>query len=243
MTRIATLMHALAEMTDAETVAPFTGAAHYVVDASVLEMIQRTDCQDSIRAMIEAGVARLPYERVLLEFEAEPGCRRFVHLAEQGSAIRAETAALYRRRMATVSEHSATVAVTKNELRLETATAGNDGSAITLAVAMALLLLNTRGIERDVISPERLNKARRATGKPPIPSHTVLRIGTVYDRDGREVGDGHRRAMRVHMRAGHARNQACGPNRVDRHVVYIPPVLVNYRPGDEVPVPQRVVKR
>lgn len=106
------------------------------------------------------------------------------------------------------------------------------------------------------LSPEieaGIARASRSTGLPP----ETLRAFVLIESGGRpdvqtgsyrgllqlSPGDSHRRAMRVHMRAGHARNQACGQNRVDRHVVYIQPVLVNYRPGDEVPVPQRVVKR
>ncbi len=74
----------------------------------------------------------------------------------------------------------------------------------------------------------------------------LLRIGTVIDHLGRETSWSSGRHMPLHMRAGHVRHQACGKGRTDRRLVYIPPTLVNFRPGDEtkpVPQPKRVLTR
>lgn len=240
--RVATQLHRLTEMLGADA-DPFDGVAHYVIDQTLLDMAVRTDVQDSIAAMIEAEVAHLPHSPIVLEFEIAASARRFVRLAEDSGQITALAACLYRDRAATLAKSSAQVTVTAGGIAVSDGTAGADGHAIALAVAMALLLLNTRGVARDVIDTSRLNKARALHGKPRIPAHTLLRVGTVYDQSDRPVAmAGGRKSMRVHWRQGHARSQAHGPGRSDRRVVYIWPVLVNYA-GGEVLVPQKIVAR
>lgn len=122
-----------------------------------------------------------------------------------------------------------------------------------------LLLLNTRGIERQEFeAPARLNQIRAKKGKPPIPSHSIIRIGHVYNREGRVVSrDEHQRGHQsLHWRAGytaarwvtrkHERWVADRANDEGRHtvMVYVEPYLVNYDPLDATvpPIPERVVK-
>ena len=120
------------------------------------------------------------------------------------------------------------------------------------AVAMMLLMRNIGGVEREMVeAPEKLNKHRRAQGKPEIRTHTVVRIGHVYDREGRKVSVPTGRHMPVHLRAAHVRMQPHGApwraehpeladlpgNTETHHKVLIDAILVNYQDGDEVPLP------
>lgn len=121
-----------------------------------------------------------------------------------------------------------------------------------------MLLLNTRGIVREhVHSPTVLNRARAKHGKPPIPSHTIIRVGHVYERGGGAVpaGEHARRGQPLHWRAGytavrwitkrHAKWQAELANDMGTHqlLVYVEPYLVNYDPlVDKLPdIPERRV--
>lgn len=106
----------------------------------------------------------------------------------------------------------------------------------------AILFPHVKGLARTVEpAPEKLNKQRAAKGKPRIQEFTTIYIGRVEDASGKShayTG----RTMPVHMRAGHTRNQRYGKGREMVKTIYIAPVLVNFEPGDEVPVPRRVVK-
>jgi hypothetical protein len=97
-------------------------------------------------------------------------------------------------------------------------------------------------VEKEVHpAPAWINKKREKKGKPPINGFTRLYIGRVEDSSGKShayTG----RTMPVHMRSGHTRNQRYGKGRAMVKTIYIPPVLVNFKQGDEVPVPRRVVK-
>ena len=103
-----------------------------------------------------------------------------------------------------------------------------------------MLLLNTRGVEKEVVKCERLNRSRARQGHRPVPDHTVIRIGHVYDRSGHatSVGGGGREPMPVHWRRGHTRLQRIGHGRTQTKLVYIEPCLVNYIEGEDVPVPR-----
>lgn len=119
-------------------------------------------------------------------------------------------------------------------------------------LVLALLINNMPQLERHHVDPVKLNKARVRSGKSPISSHTVIRLGYVYDREGRKVPlTEANRTMPIHLRAGHMRNQPHGDAyraahpevQGDSHPVWIPPILVNYKDGDAVPVPKpRIVR-
>lgn len=123
-----------------------------------------------------------------------------------------------------------------------------------------LLLLNTRGITREeFVAPERLNQSRAKKGKPAIPSHTIIRVGHVYNRQGRPVSrvEHERGRQPLHWRAGytaarwvtrkHAEWDVAKADDAGRHtiLVYVNPYLVNYDPmnADALPpIPERRVK-
>jgi len=112
------------------------------------------------------------------------------------------------------------------------------------ALFAALLLMMTRGMEREVIEVERLNKQRIKHNKMPIPSHTYIRIGHVYQSDGSSRQYDERKSPRPHWRRGHIRNyRTKGGGTRPR---YIPPMLVAYHGDDianELIVPDYVVKK
>lgn len=105
------------------------------------------------------------------------------------------------------------------------------------ALTAVVALLKTKGIIQDKIEvPAKMNKSRAATGKPLIKDHTVIRIGHVYDRQGKAIEYNHTgRKMPVHWRAGHIRNQRFGPNRSKSYEIFIEAMLVNYTEGTPLP--------
>lgn len=215
---------------------------HFVVDQSALDMAMRADVQRCIEAMIEADVAHLPLNPMLIEFSVIETARRFVVLSEKAGGFMASVATLYPAALM-IGEKPSFVTLEHDQITV-TGGAGSDGEAAGVAVAMALLLINTRGISKDVVECGRLNKARVARGQPAIPAYSLLRIGTVYDSDGKGVASGGTRCVAPHLRSGHARQQPYGEGRTLRRYQWIPPVIVNFDPsGPEPRRPLKVVAR
>lgn len=83
----------------------------------------------------------------------------------------------------------------------------------------AMLILSTRGIPRETVrAPEKLQKARRKNGKPPIPSYervmsapyvTVIQARKARGRDVVGLGGTHASPV-AHLRMGHNRTYANG---------------------------------
>lgn len=113
--------------------------------------------------------------------------------------------------------------------------ASEDHFYVGRAIAYTLLVTNMRGIEKEVIEPTRLNKARALRGQPAIPPHTVLRLGHIYDRKGRSisVNEARRRQMPMHFRKGHTRQQRFGKGLEESKLIYIQPCIVNFDPASE----------
>lgn len=135
---------------------------------------------------------------------------------------------------------------------------------VVTAVMLTICMININGVERKLVDPVKLNKSREKSGKHKIATHTVVRLGHVYDRSGNRVAygpsaGGSRNPMRVHMRAAHTRRQPHGPDFLDseegqrykglasttdtHHIVLIDAVLVNYKDGTDLAKPlPKVVK-
>jgi len=92
------------------------------------------------------------------------------------------------------------------------------------------------------VSPK-LDKARLKRGLLPITrDYVTVHIGYVTDRDGkRHAVEEYGRHVRMHLRRGHTRNQACGPQLQDRREIWIPATLVNYQPNAEIVMPDYLV--
>lgn len=234
-------------------------SAHkYFIDEGVISILSREDVSLSISAMVQADVARLPFAPLLIEFFAP--CINEVNkvgrlhacvlLDEKVGAIRARNLVTYmgldEKLIARVAFKDTLITFDKGQIVIACAGDQLDGDVITIGIMCALLMLNVKGIEKEIIEPVKLNAARAKKGKSLVPAHTVIRIGTIYDRAGRgyryDGNPGTGRHVRVHMRRGHARHQACGEGQQDRKWVYIPPVLVNYRDGDSLPVVEQVIR-
>ena len=55
---------------------------------------------------------------------------------------------------------------------------------VGMAWFFTMLVMQTRGVEPEVIETVRLNKSRKASGKISVPHHTFIKIGHVYNKDG-----------------------------------------------------------
>jgi hypothetical protein len=223
-------------------------AAVYVVGGDVVEIMQREDVFKSIQALMEADVFRLPYPKMLVEFSAHENVRRFCLIKEMPGekyAMTAECVFLHCGDSKEMTTHHTT---TNGEVRMtkEMFMAGEfgtkqDAHSAILAISMSLLFLNTKGIEKVHVEPSAFNRARIKKGKSVAVPYTYMRIGTVFDREGRAVkvvGGG---KVRMHMRAGHTKNQHYGPSNSLTKIIYIGPVLVNYNPHEEVVIKPRKV--
>src|SRR5262245_43173599 len=98
------------------------------------------------------------------------------------------------------------------------------------AMNIAYMMLNTRGLATRHVDCAAMDRARERHGKPRIGSYSVIHIGTIYDRHGKgHAATGYH--MPVHYRAGHIRQQPCGPKLSKVKPVFIKPCIVNYDPA------------
>jgi hypothetical protein len=121
---------------------------------------------------------------------------------------------------------------------------GFDSTLTSVAVLAATAILSAKGTKREMVpAPAKLNTARAKTNKPPIPQHVVIKIGEVFDKNGKAHAFGHR-SPRPHLRRGHIRQQAYGPHHSERKQIFINPVWINYVPFDDetTPAPMITVK-
>jgi hypothetical protein len=241
---IATRLHKARELAPDE---PFfqrcAKLPHYVIDMSLIELLARSDVQQSVTAMVEAEIAHLPFEELCIEMQASPEVRHYVIMAETGGAFRAQVGATYGEEAAEVAPAAYDLEITDATIRARTSVPSHEAWMYVSAMALGvcLLMLNIQGVEKEVIEATKLNRSRNASGKPTISNHTVMRIGHVYGSNGERLGFGSGKMMAVHMRAGHARRQHYGEGNSLVKFVYIPPVLVNFKPGVEPVVPKRVL--
>jgi hypothetical protein len=230
---------------------------HYLMDKDLVHLLSTGAVETQLRALGAVGGIHLPHECMVLEVpDVDVGTTAFFMLTEMPEEHRAVYGHF------TVMFFSLTprgtgipfgIALTEANdftkwkcdalLDFEPPSHLEDwaGRAVKVLDA-AILFPHVKGLARAVEpAPEKLNKQRAAKGKPRIQEFTTIYIGRVEDASGKShayTG----RTMPVHMRAGHARNQRYGKGRELVKTVYIAPVLVNFKQGDEVPVPRRVVK-
>ena len=114
----------------------------------------------------------------------------------------------------------------------QTAAAGNIGDP----VMTALLILNTRNIERETIAvAAKLNKARAKSGKPPIPPydrvHTQPYVTAILGSGQRRSagpGTGSHASPQFHIRRGHPRHYSAERWKgAAGKSIFIPDTLVN----------------
>lgn len=243
---IATRLHQALELAgdDPDWLADIEDLPHYVIDPSLRELLGRSDVRNSIMAMHEANIAKLPFPSIAMEMDSG-NARFFFRLEEYQERFMVHVAALHSSSSAVeIFEAPLIVSLGHEGLLVECANLGTHKSWMHnagIAVGFALLMMNVRGIAKEVIEPTKLNRGRFAKGKPRIPTHTVMRIGHVYDHNNERVGLGGGRQMPVHMRAAHNRHQHYGEGNAQIRLVHIPAVLVNFQPGLTPKPPKRII--
>jgi len=234
-------------------------AASYVIDPDVLNLLKREDVKASLRALAEAGIARLPMPRMTVEFDTDAGnadgprwVREFVLFEEREDHIEAHYAMLDHNNVGMVGNDRIRCKILSDgriELRyppidLKSWAAIVEGAVCT-GLSLCLLMLNTKGIEKQVVEVATLNKARAKRGKHAIPAHSVVHIGTIYRRDGtgvKYVKGETGRHMPMHVRQAHTRRQHFGPGREETKIIFIPLTIVNFDPNEPEPKVKRVIK-
>lgn len=259
---IKTKLHILAENIDPSSmergnqipmIQEMLNAASYVIDDDVLELLRRDDASKSIKALVQAGMVRLPYNPMVVEFEVAHTHHNFCLLREKDGVISGRPIVMTNKTMlAMVAKFEIRAEVIGEKLIIHEGIykhgiAESEVFTRTFATALnlALLMLNTKGIDKQVITVSKsLNKKRAAHGKPCIPHHSIVHVGTIYQRDGtaikREGGGWH---MPMHWRCGYTRLQHFGKDRAEEKMVYIPPCIVNFKPEEAEPAaPHRKIK-
>jgi hypothetical protein len=222
----------------------YQNSAKYLVENDVVQIIQREDAFKSVQALVEAGIMKLPYSPMVMEFSATEQFRWFILMIDKGECIKCTAIFLHLPTDRTVYAcPQADLYIEKDGMVCNGPEQMQHGHAIIAAATMALLFLNTKGIEKTHITCDALNKQRERKGRSLIPAVTVIRIATVYDRNGKATKHVSGGKMRVHLRAGYTRRQHYGPGNEQTKIVYIEPCLVNFQPGDEMPAaPSRRIK-
>lgn len=258
--RIASRLHHLAENVlygtgesagDHPVIKRMLSAPNYVADSEVLELIQKGGVSKSIEALCEAELAHLPYPSMVLELELVPGIHNAIMFEEAGDNKISITWAMLELadRVGFLCNQNIYIYIEKGGFRFEDVpqvpiTRDLMIGSIVAGLSVALLMLNTKGIEKEVVDCERLNKKRIKSGKIPIQKHHILHIGTIYNRkgDGVKRGETGGWKMPMHMRAAHTRTQRIGKGREDSKIVYIPPTIVNFDPEGEVRQPKKIIR-
>lgn len=250
-------------------------APTFVMQSDAFELMQRTDCGAAIKALHEAGIFRLPYPKMVVEWQLRDGTpydfapefaewgklepiHEFIHLEEKYDeklgkyGVVAQYAFLFTRSRIggffqdklsfTHVDDGLTCGFLKDiDPRMRDVAMG----ASLIGLNMALVLMNMKGIEREVHSCEPLNKQRVKKGKPAIPQYTYVRIGHVYKADGTRVKytDGDVRKMPMHVRSAHTRRQHFGKDNSETKIIYVPSCIVNFDPHGGKFVPkQKIIK-
>lgn len=252
--------HILVAISEADSMPKF------VFDLSLMELITDKEFRLSLLDMKKAGVLKLPYKDIVVEFPASGKgsiYHRIVILSEASEIYANDVMGMsftlnrdehgdYLTVAGSVSGLTITEGVDKDAwLRIEghvakwvpskspvnddliKKTYEKDSSNVAIAWYLVALVMSTKGVQKDVINPEKLNKQRVKSGKPSVPTHTYLRIGHVYQRDGSSVKYDERKSPRPHWRRGHIRNVRHGAGRKETRPVWIEPMLVAFQ-GDEV---------
>lgn len=252
----------------------------YVLDHDLLRSLDEKAVIKSLHAMHSAGVLRLPFPKMVAEiWSGLPNDRWFILLEDVGKSGAFDGVVVPWLRNSPVDHGIRDPIPFKTQWQLPNeGDAGAEGGfryeyvskqpmaeqafwQIARAIMLCCLMSHVNGIERKVIeAPVKLNKHRARAGKPAIRTHTVVRIGHVYDRGGRavRVTEGNRRTMPIHMRAAHTRRQwhgeewlalhpeaEIGKNGVEEghHLIFVEAVLVNYKDGTDLEKPlPKIVK-
>lgn len=229
----------------------------YIIAPEILRLLMNSESSiKSLIALAEAGLVHLPYPAMTVQFtrQADDGASLpgtwFASLRERDDGVFIVRTAFLKQTSqldyVMTCEEPTEVRCTPEAFGIETHGTQAEGYAAAIAVRVACLMTHIGGLDREhVPAPERLNKQREQVGRVPVRAYHYVHVGRVYDRAGK-AHDYNKsgRHMPIHMRAGHTRNQPFGPERSERKLIWIPPVLVNYHPdAAERPVLERRIIR
>lgn len=231
----------------------------YIFDDDIVSLlVDGESSQKSMNALAEAGLMHIPYPAMTVQLtlkledgrspftwfhslrEREDGVflTRSIWLHESGRHCRPYTCEMIGE--AASFKVDITSAADEREARIQAQSAG-------CAIRCAVLMTHIQGLDREhVPAPAALNKQRERSGKGAVHAYNYIHVGRVLDSEGRshERGGSTGRHMPVHMRAGHNRRQHYGEGNTETKIIWIPPVLVNYKAGErEGPVLERRVIR
>lgn len=235
-------------------------SAHYVIDQVLMAAITPDVLKHTLNALYICGVAHLPHDEMVMEFTT-PEIKIVALLwknhqqsTPEVSAYTSNVAVLTGEDVVYCSQKAVLVRLEEKDGVVGLSATDEEGRApdyhkrvAIVAYGAALVALNAKGAALETVPSKtfaKLNKTRQRRGKHPVPEYTRVRVGTIYNKDGegQNAATGGR-TMPVHIRAGHPRNQAHGPGRKERKLVYIAPTIVNYAGNEHVTpqVPRRVV--
>lgn len=270
---------------------------HFCIDRELIDLAKDEEYRKSLWDMKQAGVLRLPFPVVVVEFPAtfDPTNERHttrhnivllrdLHVKERffweaeeviddshtsncdfygiAMGINEDTEGNYLNLspsivyvgihlqdgvvMCNVIAHGSGVAHWDERIEeLVGQTYEKDLGTVFFAANAIYLLMGTRGVDKEVIDTERVNKKRGASGKPLIPTHTYVHIGRVYRSAVSDQSDEYipRRSPRPHWRRGHNRSVHFGAGRQFMRTVYINPRLVAYAGNEAKPKPDYIVTK
>jgi hypothetical protein len=233
---------------------------HFVIQDDALELMSRADIAATITALHEAQLTRLPYPEILIEYNehskgGSPEFRHFVMLEEvDGHKAFAPTWAFWdmRNRIGGMQKIPARLSFRDNgKMAFEYTDFGqtkrmrdileHGAQCARFAADICFMLLNTRGIEKEIIECAALNKHRVAKGKTAVPTHRYVHIAKVYRRDGTHESYAAGHHKRMHLRKGYTRRQHYGPKNELEKIVYIEPVIVNFDPEQKMDHTPKIV--
>jgi hypothetical protein len=226
-------------------------AAKLLMTKPIIDMVSTPGFGENLHPLLDAGLFRLPFDPVVVEFEPPTlGGRWFIclrHLRTHPHILGIDVFYMYQEDQKTgyFSDHRSIMAVDKEAMEIINVDDKSCGTAVGGALLMAVLCHVTKGVQRTKTpAPERLNKARARKGKSIIPEYTVMSVGHVYDKHGNPQAWGEAGGPRtLHWRRAHKRRQRYGVGLTQTREIMIDAMLVNYNPGDEMPeMPKRKVK-
>lgn len=212
---------------------------HYVLTEELLKSLDPQAVSDTCQAMCQAGVARLPHSEMLVESKCG-GLTLFTLFRQEDDGVYSLLITYDGQHVELIPQTMVINLRPDGILDMQHAPSRVIGDRVGATYLLALVLSHTRGLAKEFVTADsvrKLNKARAAKKRAPVPEHVVLRVGRVYQKNGTAVrhveGSTQRRP---HLRKGHARKQKYGPNWSQERWIFVPSVFVNWEEGDDVPM-------
>lgn len=219
----------------------------FVISPEVMTNLDPQVIADSMVSMMECNVLKLPYNPLMIEatFPDMPEEHFFLIIKHEQAVLvgyRNDCARIYpvlnrtkldfEKKELNNFVSTAFVEMPPMPEDLVSLQAKHVTKIIGRLLSIGYVVTNIRGMVREEVVSDRLNKKRQKSGKPPVPAYSILRIGHYYTSKGEKVKyvQG-KNPMKIHMRRGHTRHQRYGEGLAETKLIYIEPVLVNYHGG------------